>query len=624
MEWSITAIVPAGTYLGLQTSQATDVVVVVSGYFRTPGAAADTYRPLTPARLVDARTGTGTCDGSPCTTTTAGATTLVTAAGAGGLPGSGTHAAVATVTVVNPAASGTVVVAPTTSTGGPGAARIDYVTGVTTNASFIAPVDSNGKIAVYTSTAVDLVIDVSGYFMAPDPADLGLGLHTAPATRLVKSSTATGPCVGAACATLAAGTRQHVQITGNAGVPTGAKAVVGSLSLTGTGTTAGYVQLNPSGTTGTGTTAEQTIEYPASSVVSAAVMVPLNDDGTIDIVSSTAAGHWTLDVAGYLSQPQGNWTYSYHADGMRATKKSPGGTITQFAWTDSAGLPLLLSQRTQTTPGGTTWDETRIIYGPGGQPIEQINPDGSAVWLHHDQLGSVRLSTAATDGAEVSKRTFNAYGTVATETGTQPLLGYAGQYTDNETGFQYLRARYYDPGSGLFLNRDPAVSTTEDAYGYAGVNPAAWTDPSGLCWGVTCGVIDTVKNIGGRAIDVTVATANAPLTVATAAVNSATGGDCDRNKSLTVVCHGGAITKLSKRVFTTGSTINVPGDMTKQEYRESNDGQLHRHETWHTRQYALLGAGDFILGYGAAELLHGVTGCPNFFEWWAGLDDGGY
>lgn len=486
VERSITAIVPAGTYLGLFTTKATDVVIDVSGYFRGTGAVSDAYRAVTPARLVDTRTGTGTCDGNPCAITTAGATTLITAAGNAGLPGSGMHAAVATVTVVNPAADGTLVVAPTTSTGGPGAGRITYTAGVTTNASVIAPVDANGKIALYTSNAVDVVVDVSGYFTAPADGDLGLGLHTVAVTRLVKSSTPTGPCVGGACATLAAGTRQKVQVTGNAGIPTGAKAVYGTLTLTGTGSSAGYVQINPSGTSGMGASAEQSVEYPASGVVNAAVLVPLNDDGTLEIVSSTAAGHWMFDVAGYLSQHQGNWTYTYNADGIRSTKKSPGGTVTQFTWTDGNGLPLLLSQRTQTSPGGTTWDETRIIYGPGGQPIEQIAPDGTAVWLHHDQLGSVRMSTAAAGsnpGEEVSSRSFNAYGTVRSKTGPQPLLGYAGQYTDNETGYQYLRARYYDGKSGQFVSQDPLGELTRSPYSYS-TNPVTQTDPSGMCNGL--------------------------------------------------------------------------------------------------------------------------------------------
>lgn len=51
---------------------------------------------------------------------------------------------------------------------------------------------------------------------------------------------------------------------------------------------------------------------------------------------------------------------------------------------------------------------------------------------------------------------------------------------DPETGLQYLRARYYDPGTGQFLTRDPAEALTREPYAYAGDNPLSFTDPSGL------------------------------------------------------------------------------------------------------------------------------------------------
>jgi RHS repeat-associated protein len=58
-------------------------------------------------------------------------------------------------------------------------------------------------------------------------------------------------------------------------------------------------------------------------------------------------------------------------------------------------------------------------------------------------------------------------------------LGDAGQYTDAETGFQCLRARYYDPATGQFLTRDPLLQTTRTAYVYVANNPLNDVDPSG-------------------------------------------------------------------------------------------------------------------------------------------------
>src|SRR5690349_2733677 len=53
-------------------------------------------------------------------------------------------------------------------------------------------------------------------------------------------------------------------------------------------------------------------------------------------------------------------------------------------------------------------------------------------------------------------------------------------YIDAETGFVYLRARFYDPATGQFLSRDPLVALTASAYGYVGGNPLNGTDPTGL------------------------------------------------------------------------------------------------------------------------------------------------
>src|SRR5579875_3344545 len=51
-----------------------------------------------------------------------------------------------------------------------------------------------------------------------------------------------------------------------------------------------------------------------------------------------------------------------------------------------------------------------------------------------------------------------------TRRGARSPFGYAGQYTDPETGFQYLQARYYDLATGQFLTRDPLVELNAVRY----------------------------------------------------------------------------------------------------------------------------------------------------------------
>jgi len=185
-------------------------------------------------------------------------------------------------------------------------------------------------------------------------------------------------------------------------------------------------------------------------------------------------------------------------------------------------------------------------------------------------------------------------------------------------------ARYYDPASGQFLTRDPIAALTRAAYAYAGNNPTNFTDPTGLIGFPSLGdVVDVVKDVGGRAVDVTVAVVNAPVTATTATINSWTGGDCDWNAHLTVVCYGGAISGASDRTFVTGSTINTT--LSKVDFAAANNGRLLAHETVHTRQWALFGGGvGFPLLYGLETLRTGGDECRNVFEIWAGLEDGGY
>jgi RHS repeat-associated protein len=124
---------------------------------------------------------------------------------------------------------------------------------------------------------------------------------------------------------------------------------------------------------------------------------------------------------------------------------------------------------------------TSYIYGPAGQPVEQIR-GGTATFLLADRQGSVRLLTN-TAGQEVGALSYGPYGRTNGQSGkATTALRYDGQYTDPSTGYIYLRARYYDPQTGQFLTRDPQVALTGAPYSYAGNNPVNASDPTGLSW----------------------------------------------------------------------------------------------------------------------------------------------
>ena len=177
--------------------------------------------------------------------------------------------------------------------------------------------------------------------------------------------------------------------------------------------------------------------------------------------------------------------------GLR-TSKTKAGNTTRFTW-DASGVPLLLSE------GGTSYR-----YDADGLPLERIDSNGGVVFFHHDQLGSSRMLTDD-EGAVVGTYTYDAYGSPTASTGsvTTPF-GYAGEYTDADTGMIYLRARYYDPATGQFLTRDPLEDLSGQPYVYAGGDPINSIDPLGL-WpslseigmGISSGAAGVLDGVSG-------------------------------------------------------------------------------------------------------------------------------
>jgi len=196
--------------------------------------------------------------------------------------------------------------------------------------------------------------------------------------------------------------------------------------------------------------------------------------------SGGAVEAYTYDAANRLKGVTGQSEYTYDGTGLRSKSVIWTAPI-EFVWDRASyGLPELA----QATAGTTA---TMYAYGPGGIPLEQKVNDGTTTsvhWFGHDQLGSTRLLTD-TAGAVAATYTYAPYGQVAVKTGAASTrFQFAGEYTDPIAGFQYLRARTYDPATGQFLTRDPANSITRSAYGYVVNDPLRRTDPTGL--GVEC------------------------------------------------------------------------------------------------------------------------------------------
>lgn len=144
------------------------------------------------------------------------------------------------------------------------------------------------------------------------------------------------------------------------------------------------------------------------------------------------------------------------------------------------------------------------IYGPTGEPIEQVNvtsspPTNNPTFMTYTPSNSSWLITN-TAGDQTSYYRYDAFGTLAVGTPGSPF-GYAGQYQDTGTGasgFDNMRARWYDGQTGEFTTRDPAFNSTDQPYSYANDDPVNSTDPTGKFTVGVCGNLSAqIAIIGG-------------------------------------------------------------------------------------------------------------------------------
>lgn len=241
--------------------------------------------------------------------------------------------------------------------------------------------------------------------------------------------------------------------------------------------TSGYLTIYPGGARPNITS----LTYTAGATAFNQVTAKLSAAGTLTIWNAGGTADLLVDVMGSYG-PQA--AYTYNGDGLRATRTTT--TATQaFAWDATSSLPLLLND------GATSY-----LYDNTGNPIEQIDSSGTALYYQHDQYGSTRLLTNAA-GAIAAAYTYTAHGVLSAHSGSADTpLRWNGQYQDIDTGLYYLRARYYDPVTTQFLTRDPLEKATQSAYNYSGNNALSYSDPSGLISIGQCGTVQIGFFIG--------------------------------------------------------------------------------------------------------------------------------
>ena len=193
------------------------------------------------------------------------------------------------------------------------------------------------------------------------------------------------------------------------------------------------------------------------------------------MTSKTVSGQttsYTYDGFGRMTGVTGpgvSASYTYQPDGLRRSK-TVGTEKTTHIWDGDKVCGEISNDTTY---------HSRYLWGDGLAAFDRGN---ARRYFYFNAHGDVTLITDA-NGDEQRRYDYDAYGEGrAVEGYSGSYLNpfrYSGEYFDEETGFYYLRARYYDPSIGRFLTEDPAGDGT-NWYAYCGNDPVNFVDPTGM------------------------------------------------------------------------------------------------------------------------------------------------
>jgi hypothetical protein len=260
-------------------------------------AVGTTFFPITPRRVLDTRPGSGQVG---LTNRFAhGVARTWQVAGIAPIPAEAI-AVTGNVTVVGQTGPGFVSVTPR-PTNTPTSSTINFPLGDVRANNVTIPLGPGGTLSgVYLSSAADkrthVLFDVTGYFVAGED---GSDYNTLTPARVVDTRPTSAN-------RLRRDVPRTFQITGAGGVPPGAVAAIGNLTVT-QQTASGFVSLTP---TPVANPATSSLNFPVRDNRANGVTIPLSATGTFSAVyKSTVAGartHLIFDVTGYyLDEPDG-------------------------------------------------------------------------------------------------------------------------------------------------------------------------------------------------------------------------------------------------------------------------------------------------------------------------------
>ncbi|CAI9389581.1 RHS repeat-associated core domain-containing protein [Microbacterium sp. T2.11-28] len=252
-----------------------------------------------------------------------------------------------------------------------------------------------------------------------------------------------------------------------------------------------------------GNRTSKTVRSASGSVVTASTF-GTGAAGPHQVVSQTVTGQsavsFSWDAAGNRTgrtQGTSSSTYAWDAEGELSGTTGASGSVSnvydadgsRLVRVDGANVTVFLPGGMEVTSSSASAVSATRWYSFAGKLVAHRTGNGLAgvTSVVTDPQGSVVGTVHNTDWASgvVRKRPDPFGGARSAGSVTSQGRGFLGAAHDSNA-LVLLGARFFDPGSGVFVSVDPLLDPGNpaqfNAYVYAGNNPATWSDPSGLAW----------------------------------------------------------------------------------------------------------------------------------------------
>lgn len=231
---------------------------------------------------------------------------------------------------------------------------------------------------------------------------------------------------------------------------------------------------------------------------------------TYDLLGNRISGGWggqVIDAANRLTSDN-KYLYTYDAEGnLRTRTERALGAVTSYTWDADHRLRSVslpdgsaqtyrydpLGRRIEVAGGGgvrrfaygagqnrsVQFDahnqvERSLVSGPGFDSYLGQRSNDESTYFQQDAIRSITSTTSGV-GAVTARNAFGAFG--SDQGALTEGFGFAGRPKDAGGGLD-MRAREYDPETGVFMSEDPVKALNRRQY--ARNNPVSFTDPTGM------------------------------------------------------------------------------------------------------------------------------------------------